>query len=387
MKILVIGAGYVGLSNALMLATKHKVTVIDIDRNKIKTLQKKISPIKDKLIEEYLKKDTLKISFQHGSIDDLNSFKVVLIATPTNFDTKSNFFDTKSIQNVLNKLKKNNYKNLVINRSTVPIGYTAKIQKKYKFTIAYFPEFLREGQALKDNLYPSRIICGSQTESAKQFLKILKNCSQKKTVKSIIVSSDEAESIKLFSNAYLAMRIAFFNEVDTFAMSKNLNANNLIKGISLDRRIGNYYNNPSFGYGGYCLPKDIKQLKANFINIPQILITATIQANKTRKKFIFDQIKSLNASKIGIYGLVMKSGSDNIRESAILDIIKALKRNKNELLIFEPKLEKSTHLGIKIEKNFDNFLKWSDLVVANRVDKVIEKSKRLVFSRDLFREN
>lgn len=387
MNILVFGAGYVGLSNAVMLASKHYVKVVDIDKNKIKQLQDGISPIKDPLIENQLKKQLLKIDFVSEIDSDLNKFQTVLIATPTDFDSKSNFFNTRSIENILKKLKAKNFKKLVVIRSTVPIGFTAKMQKKYKFSIAFFPEFLSEGQALRDNLYPSRIICGSESQNAIEFLKILKKCAKKKKISSIIVSSTEAESIKLFSNTYLAMRVAFFNEVDSFASSKNISSRKVIDGISLDKRIGSHYNNPSFGYGGYCLPKDTRQLKANFKNIPQKLISATIQANTLRKKFISDAISKTEKSKIGIYRLLMKSGSDNIRESSIIDVIKDLKKLNKEILIFEPTLNKKMILGIKVENDLEAFLNWSDLVVANRLDNKIKNVDKLIFSRDLFGKN
>ena len=387
MNILVVGAGYVGLSNAVMLASKHYVKVVDIDKNKIEQLRDGISPIKDPLIENQLKKQLLKINFGTEIDSDLNKFQTVLIATPTNFDTKSNFFNTTSIENILKKLKTKNFKNLVVIRSTVPIGFTAKMQKKYKFSIAFFPEFLREGQALKDNLYPSRIICGSESKSAIKFLKILNKCAKKKKISNIIVNPTEAESIKLFSNTYLAMRVAFFNEVDTFALSKDISAKKIIDGISLDKRIGSYYNNPSFGYGGYCLPKDTKQLNANFKNIPQKLISATIGSNTLRKKFITDVISKTKKSKIGIYRLLMKSGSDNIRESSIIDIVKNLKKLNKEILIFEPTLNKKMILGVNIEKNLESFLDWSDLVVANRLDNKIKNFDKLIFSRDLYGKN
>tara|TARA_B100002019_G_scaffold285804_1_gene295342 strand:+ start:107 stop:1270 length:1164 start_codon:yes stop_codon:yes gene_type:complete len=384
MNILVIGAGYVGLSNAVFIAEKCNVEVIDIDKKKIDLLQKRVSPIKDRLLESYLKKESLKINFEPKISLDLRKFSFVVIATPTNFDPKKNNFDTRSVEGVLKQLKRRSFNNLVVIRSTVPIGFTSKMQKKFNFPIAFFPEFLREGKALKDSLYPSRIICGSNSQKAKRFLNILKDCSKKKNIPTIITSSSEAEAIKLFSNTYLAMRIAFFNEVDSFAISNNLDPKNIIDGISLDSRIGNYYNNPSFGYGGYCLPKDTKQLRSNFIGVPQKLVSATIQSNLLRKKFITEKIVGSKKSKIGIYKLSMKTGSDNFRESAIIDIIKMLKRSKQELVIFEPLLDQDSFLGIRVERSIKDFLEWCDLIIANRIDKKIKRAKNLVFSRDLF---
>tara|TARA_B100002019_G_C21272231_1_gene603025 strand:+ start:107 stop:1267 length:1161 start_codon:yes stop_codon:yes gene_type:complete len=386
MNILVFGAGYVGLSNAVMLASKNEVTVVDIDEDKISDLKAEKSPIKDSLLTKHIKNNELKLSFKSKLNENLKKIQVVIIATPTDFNDDKKSFDTKSIEKVLRELKKRNYKNLVAIRSTIPIGFTEKINKKYNFDIAYFPEFLREGSALKDNLYPSRIICGSKSPTAKKFLRILENSALKKNVSSLIVSPSEAESIKLFSNTYLAMRIAFFNEVDSLALSKNLDSKNIIDGISLDPRVGNYYNNPSFGYGGYCLPKDTKQLRKNFDNIPQKIIQATIQSNKARKNFIIKEISKKKESKIGIYRLSMKSGSDNFRESAVLDIINVLK-NKKDLMIFEPMLKEKKFMGIKVENNINTFFKWSEIIVANRLNKEIEKKNKVIFTRDIYKEN
>ena len=387
MNILVIGAGYVGLSNALMISTKFKTKLIDIDENKIKQLQNGISPIKDTLIENYLTNRKLKIEFATSIDSSLCKVNAVVIATPTNFDSKTNQFDTRSIQKILNILKKKNFKNLVVIRSTVPIGFTEKMQKKYNFELAFFPEFLREGLALEDSLYPSRIVCGSKSKNAYKFLKILKQCSKKKKISSIVVSSIEAESIKLFSNAYLAMRIAFFNEVDSFSLSKNISALNIINGMSLDPRIGNFYNNPSFGFGGYCLPKDTKQLNSSFGEIPQNLIKATLRSNESRKDFITKNIIKKKISKVGIYRLTMKSGSDNWRESATLDILKSLKEKRINLIIYEPFLKKQSFMGVKVENNLDKFLHFAEIIVANRLDTNIKDKKNILFSRDLFQKD
>ena len=291
MNITILGAGYVGLSNAILLAKNNQVTLVDIDKEKISLLKKKKSPIRDSLIQRYLSKKNLSLTFDTQISNNLSKSKAVLIATPTNFDPKTKSFDTVSIEDILKKLKRNKFSKLVVIRSTVPVGFTEKMQKKYpNIDIAYFPEFLREGDALRDSLYPSRIICGSKTNKARFFLNLLKESAIKKNIQTQITSSSEAEAIKLFSNMYLAMRIAFFNELDSFSLSKNLHSKEIIDGLSSDPRIGNYYNNPSFGYGGYCLPKDTQQLRQNFKDIPQKLIQATIQSNHLRKKFIVNEI-------------------------------------------------------------------------------------------------
>lgn len=388
MNITILGAGYVGLSNAILLAKNNQVTLVDIDKEKISLLKKKKSPIRDSLIQRYLSKKNLSLTFDTQISNNLSKSKAVLIATPTNFDPKTKSFDTVSIEDILKKLKRNKFSKLVVIRSTVPVGFTEKMQKKYpNIDIAFFPEFLREGDALRDSLYPSRIICGSKTNKARFFLNLLKESAIKKNIQTQITSSSEAEAIKLFSNMYLAMRIAFFNELDSFSLSKNLHSKEIIDGLSSDPRIGNYYNNPSFGYGGYCLPKDTQQLRQNFKDIPQKLIQATIQSNHLRKKFIVNEILKRKAKIIGIYRLSMKTGSDNWRESAIIDIIKSLKREQNQLIIYEPLLSKKTFMGISIEKDLEKFKNKSKLIVANRFDGALGDNDEILFTRDIFNEN
>ena len=388
MNITILGAGYVGLSNAILLAKNNQVTLVDIDKEKISLLKKKKSPIRDSLIQRYLSKKNLSLTFDTQISNNLSKSKAVLIATPTNFDPKTKSFDTVSIEDILKKLKRNKFSKLVVIRSTVPVGFTEKMQKKYpNIDIAFFPEFLREGDALRDSLYPSRIICGSKTNKARFFLNLLKDSAIKKNIQTQITSSSEAEAIKLFSNMYLAMRIAFFNELDSFSLSKNLNSKDIIDGLSSDPRIGNYYNNPSFGYGGYCLPKDTQQLRQNFKDIPQKLIQATIQSNHLRKKFIVNEILKRKAKIIGIYRLSMKTGSDNWRESAIIDIIKSLKREQSQLIIYEPLLSKKTFMGISIEKDLEKFKNKSKLIVANRFDSALGDNDEILFTRDIFNEN
>ena len=388
MNITILGAGYVGLSNAILLAKNNQVTLVDIDKEKISLLKKKKSPIRDSLIQRYLSKKNLSLTFDTQMSNNLSKSKAVLIATPTNFDPKTKSFDTVSIEDILKKLKRNKFSKLVVIRSTVPVGFTEKMQKKYpNIDIAFFPEFLREGDALRDSLYPSRIICGSKTNKARFFLNLLKDSAIKKNIQTQITSSSEAEAIKLFSNMYLAMRIAFFNELDSFSLSKNLHSKEIIDGLSSDPRIGNYYNNPSFGYGGYCLPKDTQQLRQNFKDIPQKLIQATIQSNHLRKKFIVNEILKRKAKIIGIYRLSMKTGSDNWRESAIIDIIKSLKREQNQLIIYEPLLSKKTFMGISVEKDLEKFKNKSKLIVANRFDGALGDNDEILFTRDIFNEN
>ena len=387
MKIKVFGAGYVGLSNAVMLASKHAVEVIDIDKEKVKLLKSGISPFKDKSINKFIKKNKINLTYSSHFPNNLSNSKVIIICTPTNFEDELGHFDTKTIEGILRKLKKSNYKNLVVIRSTVPIGFTKKMQARFKeFEIAFFPEFLREGSALHDLHYPSRIICGSKSTKAKKFMGTLRDASLKKNIHCIVTSSSEAESIKLFSNTYLAMRVAFFNELDTFSKINNLNTKEIIEGVSLDSRIGNFYNNPSFGYGGYCLPKDSKQLKSNFKNAPQEIIKSVINSNNKRKKFIAEEILSKNIKNIGIYRLSMKSGSDNWRESAIIDVLMMLKGPNRRIIIFDPDYYQNKFRGFKVEKNFDAFVKESEIIIANRLDKRVEGIRK-VFSRDIFKEN
>ncbi len=388
MKIIVVGAGYVGLSNAILLAKENKVVLIDIDKKKISLLKNRKSPIKDSLIERYLLKGKLSLTFDHDLYTNLKTTQVIVIAVPTNFCYKIKEFDTTSIEKILENLNKKKYTDLVVIRSTVPVGFTSRMQKRYpKIDIAFYPEFLREGQALKDNLYPSRIICGSKSKKSKKFLELLKKLAAKKNIQTQVTSSSEAESIKLFSNMFLAMRVSFFNEVDSFSISKNLDVKEIIKGVSLDPRIGNFYNNPSFGYGGYCLPKDTKQLKKDFNEIPQKLVHGTIQSNTLRKNFILKEILKTKVKNIGIYRLSMKVGSDNFKGSSVIDILKGLKKYNKCVIIFEPNLSTKTFMGCKVFNDLRKFKKQSRLIIANRIDKDIEDCRDLIFSRDIFQEN
>ncbi len=388
MKILVFGAGYVGLSNALTLAKRNEVKLIDINKDKIALLHAKKSPIQDPLVSTYLKKKDLSISFDHKLSDDTKNFDVAVIATPTSFKKEIKSFDTSSVNKVLSKLEQKNFLKLVAIRSTVPIGFTKQMQKKYpQFDIAFFPEFLRENNSLRDCLYPTRIICGSKSKNAKNFTKSLMESAIKKNINYIITDASEAEAIKLFSNSYLAMRISFFNELDSFAMNNNLSTKDIIDGVSMDPRIGNFYNNPSFGYGGYCLPKDTKQLKEDYKNIPQKLIQATIDSNKLRKKMIVNDIIKRKIKYVGVYRLLMKSGSDNWRESATLDILKGLKGKGIKIIIYEPLITKRNFMGFYIEKDLHKFKEFSKLIIANRFEENIKDMRDIIYTRDIFEEN
>ncbi len=389
MKITVAGVGYVGLSLATLLSQDNEVIAYDIDNIKIDLINKRISPIKDKDIETFFK--TKKLNLQATS-DYKLAFKdseYIIICTPTNYDEKTNEFDTTSVENVIQKILKTNLSSTIVIKSTVPVGYTDKIKEQYKInSIIFSPEFLREGSALFDNLYPSRIIVGGQSIKGIEFAELLKKASLKKDVEIKIMKSSEAEAVKLFANTYLALRIAFFNELDTFAESKNLDPKSIIDGISSDSRIGNYYNNPSFGYGGYCLPKDTKQLKSNYNNIPENLISAIINSNETRKKYISESILKYNPSVIGIYRLIMKKDSTNFRESAILDIIKEINKKNNNvrIIIYEPLLHINSFNGFEIVNDFNVFKEQSDIILANRIDERIKNNKK-VYTRDIYNIN
>ena len=387
LNILVIGAGYVGLSNAIVLAKDHNVKLVDIDLEKVNCLRDGLSPIKDTLMQEYISKKKLNIEYSSEIEDDIKKYNYVVIATPTDFIEERNIFDTSSIELTLENLNEKHFKNQVIIRSTIPIGFTKKALSKYKnFDIAFFPEFLREGTALYDSLHPSRIICGSQSSNARYFANMLNEVSSKGSTPIQVVSETEAEAIKLFSNSYLAMRVAFFNELDNFAMINELSAKNIIDGISIDPRIGDSYNNPSFGYGGYCLPKDIKQLKSSFMNIPEELFSAVINSNALRFKIIADHIVSLGYKNIGIYKLSMKKESDNHRESAIKNILKILK-DKLTIQIYDPSIKEENIMGISVKKDFNKFIDSSELIVANRIDEKLNPYSFKTFTRDIFSTN
>lgn len=386
MNITIVGAGYVGLSLAILLSQKNDVILLDINKNKINKINNKISPIKDKEIEKYLKNKTLKLKATLNRKTALKDANFIVISTPTNYDNEKHFFDTSSVEEIIKCGVSINKNAPIIIKSTVPVGFTEKMKRKYDApNIMFSPEFLREGKALYDNLYPSRIIVGGKGSEAKKFANLLKEGAIKKDVFVKFMNSTEAEAVKLFSNTYLALRVAFFNELDTFSEINNLKTKNIIDGVCLDTRIGNFYNNPSFGYGGYCLPKDTKQLLANFENVPQNLIEAIIKSNHTRKEHIVKMIMNKNANTVGIYKLTMKKDSDNFRTSAICEIIDILKQNGVNIIIYEPMLNLSEFDDdIKIENNFEKFMEISDVILANRMDEKIMKFKDKVYTRDLF---
>ena len=386
--IAIIGSGYVGMSLATLLSQKHKVNIYDLNEKRLEKIDQKISPIKDDLIDEYLSTKNLKLYTKKSLKEAVDKVDIIIIATPTDYDDDKNFFNTDSVDKSIKQILKINNDAFIVIKSTLPEGHTQYLKKKFNTeNIIFSPEFLREGKALYDNLYPSRIIVGNRCQNAQIFANILKQASLKPDVEVLFTSSKEAESIKLFSNTYLALRVAFFNELDSYALSKGLNSEEIINGVSMDDRIGNHYNNPSFGYGGYCLPKDTKQLQANFKDIPQDLINSVILSNKKRKKFIADHILMKKPKVIGFYRLAMKKDSDNSRHSSVLDVIDQVRDSISKIIIYEPNISNTYYDEFEIEKNIENFKDRSDLIVANRLDDELLDVKEKVFSRDIFKEN
>ncbi|MCA4797972.1 nucleotide sugar dehydrogenase [Acinetobacter towneri] len=387
-KITVVGTGYVGLSNAMLFAEKHEVTALDIDKHRVNLLQQLKSPIQDELIEQYLTKKNIhfKVTMEQHEAYAMADF--IIVATPTNYDESTNYFDTSSIEQVLAHLSEIQSKSIIIIKSTIPVGFTAKMQNQYSdLHIVFAPEFLREGKALFDNLYPSRIVVGEKSDVGETIGLLFKNSCLKDDVDVLLMDSTEAEAVKLFSNTYLAMRVAYFNELDSYCALRGLNSKDIIQAVGLDPRIGTHYNNPSFGYGGYCLPKDTKQLLANYQDVPQSLISAIIQSNTTRKDFIADEILKREPRVVGIYRLVMKAGSDNFRQSAIQGIMKRLKAKGIEVIIFEPSLAQDDFYNSKVLKDFTEFKRRADVIVANRMVSDLDDVLDKVFTRDLFGEN
>lgn len=388
MKIAIAGTGYVGLSLATLLSLKNEVYAYDMNKEKIDLINKKISPIKDEYIEKYFKEKELTLTATTDYVESFKDAKFVIISTPTDYDEKKDFFDTSNVEDIIKKVIKINKRAIMIIKSTVPVGFTEYAKKKYNINnIIFSPEFLREGKALYDNLYPSRIIVGERSKRAELFAKLLKESCLKEDVTIKYMNSTEAEAVKLFANTYLAFRISFFNELDTYAELRKLNTQDIIEGVCSDPRIGNYYNNPSFGYGGYCLPKDTKQLLASYKDIPQNLIEAIVKSNQTRKEYIANRIIKKKKDPIGVYRLTMKKDSDNYRTSAIYDIMKKLREEGFQVIIYEPTLDEKTFNGYPVIKDIEDFDKMSEIIVCNRIDEQTKKLTGTIYTRDIFEKD